>query len=160
MATENLSDVIRRVPIFQELNEAQLQKMLPVCQKCTFEEKHILFSEGDPSTDIFIILSGALQVRASTGSEIAVINEMGVVGEMGVLTEQPRSANVLAYRTTEALCITREDLFKLMEEDRDMGVKIYRNVTHILSDRLRDNNIVLEQQYLILEDLTRDNTQV
>ena len=158
MTTENLNDVIRRVPIFQELDETQLQNTLSVCQKCTFEEKHILFSEGDPSTDMYIILSGALQVRASTGSEIAIINEMGVVGEMGVLTEQPRSANVIAYRTTEVLCIARKDLFKLMEKDRDMGVKIYRNVTHILSDRLRDNNIVLEQQYLILEDLTGDNT--
>ena len=29
----------------------------------------------------------------------------------------------------------------------------HRNVTTILCDRLRDNNILVEQQYLILEDL-------
>jgi len=34
-----------------------------------------------------------------------------------------------------------------------MGYKIYQNVTHILADRLRDNNILLEQQYLVLDDL-------
>ena len=39
----------------------------------------------------------------------------------------------------------------------ETGVKavfeIYQNVTHILADRLRDNNILLEQQYLVLDDL-------
>jgi len=159
MSTENLSDIVRRVPIFQGLDVSQFESTLSVCQKCTFEEGHIIFEEGDQSTNLFIILSGAFQVRSSTGSEIAVISEMGVVGEMGVLTEQPRSANVIAYRPAEALRITKEDLFGLIEHDRDMGVKIYRNVTHILSDRLRDNNIVLEQQYLILEDLTGDDAQ-
>lgn len=92
-------------------------------------------------------------MQAATGSEIALIREIDIVGEMGVLTEQPRSATVIAYEPTKALRISSADLSRLIEEDRDMGAKIYRNVTHILSDRLRDNNIVVEQQYLILEDL-------
>ena len=41
----------------------------------------------------------------------------------------------------------------IRDRDKDMGYKIYQNVTHILADRLRDNNILLEQRYLVLDDL-------
>ncbi len=51
------------------------------------------------------------------------------------------------------LSIRRDDLLRLIEEDKDMGFKIYQNVTLLICNRLRDNNILLEQQYLILEDL-------
>ena len=75
------------------------------------------------------------------------------MGEMGVLTDQPRSASVVANQPSRMLSIRRDDLLRLIEEDKDMGFKIYQNVTRLLCNRLRDNNILLEQQYLILEDL-------
>ena len=59
----------------------------------------------------------------------------------------------VALRKSATLCIGKKELFALIDEDKDMGYKIYENVTHILADRLRDNNILLEQQYLVLDDL-------
>jgi len=102
---------------------------------------------------MLILLSGHLSVRTSTGPEIAVIGNMGLVGEMGVLTDQPRSASVVTTQPSDLLTIGRDNLFRLMDSDQNMGFKIYQNVTQILCERLRDNNILLEQQYLILEDL-------
>ena len=158
MPMENLTEIVRRIPIFKGLDDHQFESMLAACHECTFDEGTVVFTEGDPSTDMYIIMSGSFQVRSLTGAEIAVIGDTGIVGEMGVLTERPRSATVVAYRPTRALRIGHDALHQLIEKDSDMGLVVYRNITHILSDRLRDNNIVLEQQYLILEDLTGDNT--
>ena len=154
MDTNRTSGIVRRIPIFQGFTPEQIGCMLEVCEERSFEEGQSLFLEGDPSAEMHILLSGYLNVTTSTGAEIASIGEMGLVGEMGVLTGQPRSANVVARRPSTTLSISRDSLFRLIETDRDMGFKIYRNVTTILCDRLRDNNILVEQQYLILEDLT------
>jgi putative ABC transport system ATP-binding protein len=150
---KDMRDIVRRVPIFRGFTPAQTNRVLEVCEKLTAEKGHCLFREGDTSTEMYILLSGHLRVVTSTGAEIATIWEMGLVGEMGVLTDQPRSATVLADEDSELLCIRGEDLVHLIEEDKDAGYRIYQNMTHLLCERLRDNNILLEQQYLILEDL-------
>ena len=153
MESKELSSIVSRIPIFQGFSSGQLGQTLEVCEKRSYQSGEHLFREGDASTEMLILLSGHLSVRTATGSEIAVIGEMGLVGEMGVLTGQPRSASVVTTRPSEVLTIGRDDLFRLMDDDKSMGFKIYQNVTQILCERLRDNNILLEQQYLILEDL-------
>ena len=147
------ADIIRRIPILKGFSEEQVQKVLAVCSEETFTEGEMLFQEGDDSRHIFILLSGMVQVHTPTGGEIATIDKMGVVGEMGVLTDLPRAAGVTALKDARTLCIGKEELFGLILQDPDMGYRIFRNVTHILADRLRDNNILLEQQYLVLDDL-------
>lgn len=157
MDASELASIVRRIPIFQGFNEDQLQNILEACEQRRFQEGEQVFREGDPSTKMYIILSGYFQVLTLTGSEIALIGETGLVGEMGVLTGQPRSASVVAQRDVETILIGRDALIQLMEQDKDMGYKIYENVTQILCGRLRDNNILLEQQYLILEDLSGED---
>ena len=153
METSQLRNIVRRIPIFHGFSDDQIEKVLSTSSEKEFDEGSAVFQESDESLGIYILLSGLLQVRTPTGGEIATIGEMGVVGEMGVLTSQPRAASVVALRKSATLCIGKKELFALIDEDKDMGYKIYENVTHILADRLRDNNILLEQQYLVLDDL-------
>jgi len=153
METHQLRGIVRRIPILHGFTDDQIEKVLSACSEEKIEEGSAIFQESDESVGIYILLSGLLQVRTPTSGEIATIGEMGVVGEMGVLTGQPRAASVVALRDSATLRIGKQELFALMDEDRDMGYKIYQNVTHILADRLRDNNILLEQQYLVLDDL-------
>ena len=156
MDQKDRGDIVKRVPMFQGFRPEQLDRLLDAFEERSFEAGEYLFKESDSSTEMHILISGHLQIQTSTGSEIATISEMGIVGEMGVLTGHTRSATVLADQPSRCLCIQRRDLFRLMEDDKDIGYQVYRNVTHLLCERLRDNNILLEQQYLILEDLAEE----
>ena len=156
MESKQIGDIVRRIPIFQSFSGEQLGRMLHVCRLRAFRTGEHVFTSGDPSGELLVLLSGRFLVLAATGDEIASIGSMGLVGEMGVLTDSPRSATVVAVQESRALAIARDDLFGLIESDKDMGFKIYRNVTAVLCDRLRDNNILLEQQYLILEGYEED----
>jgi CRP-like cAMP-binding protein len=153
METNKQREILRRIPILHGFTDGQIEKLMSVCSDQELVEGAPVFQESDESKGIYILLSGMLQVQTPTGGEIATIGEMGVVGEMGVLTGQPRAASVVALRASKTLVIGKQELFAVMDEDPDMGYKIYQNVTHILADRLRDNNILLEQQYLVLDDL-------
>jgi CRP-like cAMP-binding protein len=154
---KDMRDIVRRIPIFRGFTPPQTDRVLEVCEKFSAPKGHCLFREGDSSTEMYILLNGHLRVVTATGAEIATIWEMGLVGEMGVLTDQPRSATVLADEDSELLCIRGDDLVRVIEADKDTGYRIYQNMTHVLCERLRDNNILLEQQYLILEDLAGED---
>lgn len=150
------ADIIQRIPILKGFSNEQVEKVLAVCAERTYEEGEALFREGEESRNMFILLSGVLQVQTPTGGEIATIRKMGVVGEMGVFTDMPRAASVVARKQSQTLCIGKEELFGLIVHDQGMGYRIYRNITHIFAERLRDENILLEQQYLVLDDLVGD----
>lgn len=156
MDPDEIAEIVKRIPIFVGFTPEQIVKMLDVCEEKKVASGEFLFKEGTPSTEMLILLEGHLHVTTRTGAEIASIWEMGLVGEMGALTDQPRSASVVAHQPSLMLSIRRKDLMRLIEEDKDMGFKVYKNVTLLLCNRLRDNNILLEQQYLILEDLASE----
>lgn len=157
MEAIDIGSLIQRIPIFQEFTATQQNNMREITEIKSFKEGEMVFCVGDSSTDMLIVLEGILQIRSNTGSEIATVRKLGIVGEMGVLTDHPRSASVTAQTDTNTLSIPTEALQTLIDKDADMGLKIYRNVTHILSERLRDNNMLIEQQLFILEDLTGDS---
>jgi NTE family protein len=67
----------------------------------------ILFTEGEPSDALYLLLSGALALiagkPASGGAMIAQIHAGETVGEMGVLSDRPRSATAVALRDSSLL---------------------------------------------------------
>ena len=125
MDLEEMVEIVKRIPIFQGFSQEQTTKMLDVCEERHIESGEFLFREDMPSSEMLILLEGHLHVTTRTGAEIASIWEMGLVGEMGVLTDQPRSASVVANQRSRMLSIRRDDLLRLIEEDKDMGFKIY-----------------------------------
>ncbi len=96
MDLEEMVEIVKRIPIFQGFSQEQTTKMLDVCEERHIESGEFIFREGTPSSEMLILLEGHLHVTTRTGAKIASIWEMGLVGEMGVLTDQPRSASVVA----------------------------------------------------------------
>ena len=153
MDPSEVTGIVTRIPIFQGLSPEQIDGVLEACHIVPIAEGETVFTQGAESNSMLILLLGQLEVRSGSGSVLATIGENGVVGEMGVLTDEPRSATVVAVDSCTVLAIPRDELFDLIRNDKDIGFQIYRNVTKILIERLRDNNILLEQQYLMMEDL-------
>ncbi len=154
MDRSRMTKVVERIPIFRGLSPHRLQKVLDICSERHFRAGQTVCRAGDESAEFYVVLSGDLSVRTEAGLELASIGRMGVVGEMGVLTDRPRSARIVATKETTALRIGKDDLDRLMDADREIGLHIYREFAHLLCDRLRRNNAYLEQFYFTVEDLT------
>jgi NTE family protein len=73
-----------------------------------------LFSQGDRSDAMYIVLNGLLaaNVRKSSGEQSRVdrIGSGEVIGEMGAVVGEPRSATVRALRTSELVALSCESL--------------------------------------------------
>ena len=64
---------------------------------------------------------------------------------MGLVTGSPRSANVMASQQVSVFEISKLKFDVLMKKSPDIGFRIYRNIIHILSERLENNNHQLAQ---------------
>ena len=93
-----------------------------------------LFLEGESSRELYVLLSGALEVYRD-GEVLATITApMSIVGEMSALTGVPRGATVTAKQRSTV--IVAEDPQGLFDEYPQLGFKLAR----LLAERLRGMN--------------------
>jgi len=137
--------ILEKIPIFKGLTVDQFQKILNICSKRTYEKNEKLCWIGDDSHEMFILIKGNLKVAFKNGKELSRIQNIGIVGEMGIFTGQSRSASVVAVTDSIALIIHKNELIRLFHEDFVIGIQILMNVIQDLSQKLRNNNVVLEE---------------
>jgi CRP-like cAMP-binding protein len=136
---------LKTIPMFDRLEMNELKKIYGICNYKQYQIDDKLCEFGTPSNDLFILLDGRLVARTKTGLDIAYIPPIGVVGEMGVLTDQPRSADVVAFDESMGFLITKKSLVDMFVEDGVICRKILLNVVKILSAKLYDTNSEIEK---------------
>ncbi len=87
---------LKTIPVFDRLTDPELQKIYGICNFKRYMPDEVIYRFGDQSNSLFMLLGGRLVARTKAGIDIAYIPPVGVVGEMEVLTDQPRSADVIA----------------------------------------------------------------
>ena len=153
MNQSGIKKIVKHIPVFHGLTDDQVQKLADLCSERDYAAGQTVCKADDESSEIFVVTKGNLAINSPFGVELANVKPLGIVGEMGVLTGGTRSAGVVATQDTKVLFITKNHLDQIIETDKDAGLSIYRNFINILCDRLRENNIFLEQYHLIVEDL-------
>ncbi len=137
-------EALKKISLFENLSEGDLEKILAVCVKQTFPKDAVIFKEGDPGGRCYIVTSGAVRVSKfvpNIGEEaLAVLKRGDYFGEMALIDNFPRSANAITNEDTDVFYIKKMDLDKVMAEDRELGCKLLWTFTKTLSRRLRETN--------------------
>jgi NTE family protein len=80
----------------------------------------VLMREGDEADGLYILQTGRLRAVVGDGNDRRVLNDIGrgeVVGEAALLTDQPRSATVIALRDSELLHLSIESFEEVVAEN-------------------------------------------
>jgi CRP-like cAMP-binding protein len=142
---QQIVDHLKTIPIFERLTTSEIQRIYSLCAFNRYRPDDLIYKFGDPSGSLFVLLDGQVVARTKTGVDIAYISPVGVVGEMGVLTDEPRSADVVAFDDVMGFEISKEGLVDLFLEDGSICRKILLNVIKILSAKLYDTNAEIEK---------------
>jgi NTE family protein len=97
-----------------------------------------LFRQGDPASDIFFVTAGRLGVLLETGlggQLLAQILPGELVGEIALISNQPRSAEVVALRATELMRLPISAAERLMSSSPEL----MRYLLRLLASRLVTN---------------------
>ena len=149
----HLVKVIQKIGVFEGFELPDIQRLLRVAGLKSYRAREDIYTIGDPSLELMVLLKGKLSVQGESGEELAEIRPGTPVGEMGVFTGQPRSATIQAAVDCTALVLGKEELSGLLSANKDMYVTVLMNLVRILSERLAQANQLNESHARIIRDL-------
>jgi len=110
---------MREHRLFADLSQASLREMVESGLIRTYRSRSYVTMQGDPSTEVFMLLEGRLEV--STVSPEAkpqlqtVLEPVRLFGELGVLAGTTRTASVLCLEDSRIWTLGREAFTALVE---------------------------------------------
>ncbi len=146
---------LKKIPIFTGLTDEQLAEVMRIMSVQSVETGAYIIKEHEHGTDMFILLSGEVEVSKTLLLKIAgrgldqrdkmlqklSANDYAFFGEMGLFDERSeRSASIVALTPCDIAVITKEDFFRLAESDTGIGYTVLKNIVRIISIRLEKNN--------------------
>lgn len=132
---------LREVGLFGGLDDDALAGLAEALTVVDAPPGHVVFSEGDAGRDLYVVLSGELEVmkRSKSGQDarVALLGVRDWFGEMSLLDVQPRSATVRALAPSRLLYVTSKDLDVLYRRDLKAYSLVVLNLAREMSRRLR-----------------------
>ena len=110
----------------------------------------VLFREGEPGHEMFIIQKGRVQLtRNLRGVEkiLAVLPTGELFGEMAIINQKPRSATATVIEESRLLVLDQVTFEKMIKDNTEIAVRIIKK----LSARLEQANFQVE--LLLLKDV-------
>jgi CRP-like cAMP-binding protein len=142
-------DLIRRVPLFSMLSDAQAQTIAESVTKQRFRRGEAIVEGGKKANALYIILNGRAHVVATDtrGREaiLANLKQGDYVGEMSLIDNQPHSATVRAEVQTDVLVLGRTQFARILPENAAMTFAIMK----VLVQRLRQADRKIESLALV-----------
>jgi CRP/FNR family cyclic AMP-dependent transcriptional regulator len=144
-------DLIRRIPIFSMLSEAEAELLSQRAEKRRFKRGECLVVQGERSNALFILLTGKARVVAHDERQREVIlNDLQTgecIGEMSLIDNEPHSATVRADTACDVLVLASTAFARCLSENSSLSYGVMRGLVQRL--RQADRKI----QSLALSDV-------
>ena len=90
---DSLQTILQKLFIFRDCRAVHIREVLKICSSRTFKAGELLCKQGEKSEEMFIILSGSVQIDAADGSPLLSETAVTIIGEAGMLTGEQRLAS-------------------------------------------------------------------
>lgn len=139
-----ITDIIDEVPLFDELELAEVESLCAFMQCFGAPRGVTLISEGSNGEFLLIILTGKVKIvkQSADGdaTTIAVVNPGGSLGEMSMVDGQPRFASCITLEPTDFAVLSRDDLGEIVHSMPRLGNKFLLLLLQVMTRRLRDTS--------------------
>ncbi len=132
-------DVIDKSPLFKGMSRHKIKKTILLSRAETFEPGQEIIREGTLGRQMFVLLSGSVEVLRETDGRMIELGRLqpgDVFGEIGYLGEFPRTATVRALEATEVLMLDSEAVNKGLRFHSGIASLLNLNISRILGDRV------------------------
>lgn len=165
--------LLRKVSIFQGLDDTQLEKIASLCKEEIHVAGSLICKEGDTPAEFYIVREGrvALEMAVRLWPEQKMRNmtvEVLPPGEplgLSALTDSDvLTMSARALDRCKLIVLQAADLRALMESDHDIGHRIASGLSNMVAERLRDTRLklteLLGQSQVALERTPEESTAI
>ena len=149
--SSNKLSVLRKHPIFSDLEPEALDQLCRYAKHSTLKRGTTIVSKGDPGNSLFAVISGTVKISISSpDGRTAILNLIGpgeIFGEVAVLDGPARTADATANTNCEIFIIDRREFIPFVRSQPALAMKFIE----LLCTRLRWTSDQVEE--VILRDL-------
>lgn len=137
-----LRDILAQTDVFQAVSDPILDQVCAIGRLETAPSGTLIFEEGESGTDLFLVVSGAVelttQIMRAGEQRLALLDRGQIFGELACFDELPRSASATAFVDSQILRIPGEPLQGLISGSPALAASLLKNIVRKISLRLRD----------------------
>jgi len=100
-----------------------------------YSKDSIIFFEGEPGEELFIIQKGSVKIIKITDNKeilLAVLKTGDIFGEMALLESKPRAAGAVAYEDSQLMAVNRDNFQHMIKTQPQLIARL----TTLLSERI------------------------
>ncbi|MBT5675295.1 MAG: cyclic nucleotide-binding domain-containing protein [Rhodospirillaceae bacterium] len=126
------------IPLLKGMSDNDAKRFIAASTVISCEAEETVINQGELGNEMFVILSGEVEVRAGgvDGRPIANFGRGDIFGEVAYVSEVERSATVVALTGIEILVVTQSMLKKMTKTMPEAACQVLFNLSVILCDRL------------------------
>ena len=138
---DDLANALELTHWAKDFSWSQICAMSKYLEAYTASKGTVIFNEGSEDNTMGIVVEGKVDiVKKESGSKVNIIASIfpsQSFGEMSLIDGEARSADAIAASNVKLLFLTKEGLFKLLDEDSALAFKLLWIISEMLSLRLR-----------------------
>jgi CRP-like cAMP-binding protein len=133
-------ELLHKYSLFNGLNKAQMQTVMQVCREECFVPNTVLFEEGHPAEEIFVLTEGKVEESFTVDEALMTLLRPVEVGEIigcpGLVPPYTHSCTARSISRIEVLAIEAAGLRDLFAQDCQIARTIQQNVIQALLARI------------------------
>ena len=120
---ENRIELLKRVPLFADLEARDLRDIATTMKERRFSAGDVIAQEGQTGVGFFVIEQGEARVEVD-GEEVRRLGAGDYLGEIALIAESPRTATVTADTDMVALGLTSWEFRPIVETNASIAWKL------------------------------------
>jgi CRP-like cAMP-binding protein len=151
--------VLKEFGVFEGVDDSQLAKIGEICHERTLNEGALCFSQGRKATELHLCRSGKVYTLAKVyDMEVTVhtVQSGEVFGWSALVAPYVYTASAKCAGKVEEIYMKRADLLNLFERDPLTGYIVMRNLSALVSSRLKETADKLAREIAAASDAHRD----
>lgn len=130
---------LKKNEFMHSLTDEMLEKLMPITAVLEVNSGEMIFNEGDPAEDFYMVKSGKVLLEQKLSDEIMVtvssIDPGEAFGLSVLLNRDERSMSAICNESATIFVINRNSLLNLMEENHSLGYLIMKQTATVLNRR-------------------------
>ena len=150
-ASPAAAEALAAMPFFAGLEPVDLARVVPELEEQRYEVGEPVFCQGDPGDGLYLIRSGAAAVSSVVEGQEAPVAHLQVpayFGEVALLSDEPRTASVIAATPLSVWKLPRERFEALVEKHPRLPLQLAAELARRLSETTRK---LSESQHDVVE---------
>ncbi len=136
-------ELLRSFSIFKNLSDDELHDLVTFLRLDKYDDGDIILRKGEPGRNLFIIVSGRVEVLSEDGMSIAFMGAGEVFGEMSLLSGDPVGATIKVVEPSTVLYIGAKDFKRIINEIPMLQL----NFTRLLARRMAEINMARSEEF-------------